>query len=139
MAEGVLKVLGSIAWGIWQVTTFWLKVRCVYLEKTSRERTDMEKRLWAWWTRKSKRDQLLETIDQTRLYEEWMGAAFSLDECMDYDLWSVNDAWTRSCYLYCTHADAYMAGDRAPRASTTTTALFNNGSIPCMLLRKRAT
>ncbi|KAH7414045.1 acyl transferase/acyl hydrolase/lysophospholipase [Phaeosphaeria sp. MPI-PUGE-AT-0046c] len=69
MAEGVMKVLGRIVWCIWQVTTFW------------------QKKLWAWWTQKSKRDQLLDTIDQVRLFEEWEAAAFSLDECMDYDMW----------------------------------------------------
>lgn len=52
--------------------------------------TDIAKKLWVWWTQKSKRDKLLETIDQVRLFEEWEAAAFSLDECMDYDMWSVH-------------------------------------------------
>jgi TAG lipase/lysophosphatidylethanolamine acyltransferase len=49
----------------------------------------MLKRLWQWWRQKSKKDQLLETMDQARLYEEWEAAAYLMDQCMEYDLWYV--------------------------------------------------
>lgn len=48
---------------------------------------DMWKKLWTWWTQKSKRDLLLETLDEANVYEEWDAAAFQLDECMNYDMW----------------------------------------------------
>ncbi|KAH7095680.1 acyl transferase/acyl hydrolase/lysophospholipase [Paraphoma chrysanthemicola] len=47
----------------------------------------MLKRLWGWWFTKSKRDQFLDHIGEARIYEEWIAAARSLDECMDYDMW----------------------------------------------------
>ena len=47
----------------------------------------MLKRLYAWWTKKSDRDVLLETIAEARLFEEWEGAAYQLDEVLGYDLW----------------------------------------------------
>ncbi|KAF2034972.1 hypothetical protein EK21DRAFT_55684 [Setomelanomma holmii] len=47
----------------------------------------MLKYLWSWWTTKSRRDQLLDNIAEARIYEEWIAAAHSLDECMDYDMW----------------------------------------------------
>ncbi|KAF1841110.1 uncharacterized protein K460DRAFT_295473 [Cucurbitaria berberidis CBS 394.84] len=47
----------------------------------------MLKKLYAWWTQKSRRDLLLEAISDARLFEEWEGAAFKLDECLDYDMW----------------------------------------------------
>jgi TAG lipase/lysophosphatidylethanolamine acyltransferase len=47
----------------------------------------MFKKLWAWWTRKSKRDLLLEALADARLFEEWEAAAYGLDETLDYDLW----------------------------------------------------
>jgi TAG lipase/lysophosphatidylethanolamine acyltransferase len=46
-------------------------------------------RLWSWYWTKSRRDQLLEIIDQARLFEEWQAAAMQLDKCMDYDIWYV--------------------------------------------------
>jgi TAG lipase/lysophosphatidylethanolamine acyltransferase len=47
----------------------------------------MLKYLWGWWWTKSRRDQLLDHIGEARIYEEWIAAARSLDECMDYDMW----------------------------------------------------
>lgn len=46
-----------------------------------------QRKLYAWWTQKSKRDLLLEAIADARLFEEWEASAFKLDECLDYDLW----------------------------------------------------
>ncbi|KAF1996838.1 hypothetical protein P154DRAFT_497866 [Amniculicola lignicola CBS 123094] len=48
------------------------------------------KRLYNWWTKKSDRDILLEAITEARLFEEWEGAAFQLDEVLTYDLWRQN-------------------------------------------------
>ena len=50
----------------------------------------MFQKLYHWWTKKSKRDELLEEIAEARLYEEWEGAAFQLDEVLGYDLWFVS-------------------------------------------------
>ncbi|KAF2197859.1 hypothetical protein GQ43DRAFT_380027 [Delitschia confertaspora ATCC 74209] len=50
----------------------------------------MLQRLYAWWTKKSERDVLLETISEARLFEEWEAAAFQLDEVSGYDLWRQN-------------------------------------------------
>ncbi|KAF2761834.1 patatin-like serine hydrolase [Pseudovirgaria hyperparasitica] len=47
-------------------------------------------RIWAWWTRKSAWDTLLETIADARIFEEWEAAAFQLDEEKGYDLWRQN-------------------------------------------------
>jgi hypothetical protein len=47
----------------------------------------VSQRLFAWWTQKSIKDQLLESLGQARLFEEWEGAAFQLDEVLGYDLW----------------------------------------------------
>lgn len=47
----------------------------------------MLKRLWTWWTKKSTRDVLLETVADANIFEEWEGAAFQLDEVLGYDLW----------------------------------------------------
>ncbi|KAF2833160.1 hypothetical protein CC86DRAFT_399806 [Ophiobolus disseminans] len=69
MAEGWLSLLWRIACAFWEVVSFWLK------------------RLWAWWGQKSKRDMLLDVIGNAREFEEWMGAAYSLDECINYDSW----------------------------------------------------
>ncbi|KAH7114447.1 acyl transferase/acyl hydrolase/lysophospholipase [Dendryphion nanum] len=50
----------------------------------------MLKRIWTWWTKKSNRDVLLETIAEANIFEEWEGAAFQLDEELGYDLWRQN-------------------------------------------------
>lgn len=50
----------------------------------------MFKRLFAWWTRKSPRDLLLETLADARFFEEWEAAAYHLDELLGYDLWRQN-------------------------------------------------
>lgn len=50
----------------------------------------MLKRLWTWWTKKSTRDVLLETVAEANIFEEWEGAAFQLDEVLGYDLWRQN-------------------------------------------------
>jgi TAG lipase/lysophosphatidylethanolamine acyltransferase len=47
----------------------------------------MLKKLWAWWTQKSKRDLLLEAAANARLFEEWEAAAYGLDETFDFDMW----------------------------------------------------
>jgi TAG lipase/lysophosphatidylethanolamine acyltransferase len=47
------------------------------------------KRLYAWWTRKSTTDILIESIDEARLFEEWEAAAYQLDEVLGFDLWFV--------------------------------------------------
>lgn len=50
----------------------------------------MLQRLLAWWTQKSQRDLLLETIADARRFEEWEAAAYHLDELQGYDLWRQN-------------------------------------------------
>jgi TAG lipase/lysophosphatidylethanolamine acyltransferase len=47
-------------------------------------------KLHRWWTQKSPRDILLESLAEARLFEEWEAAAFKLDECLGYDLWRQN-------------------------------------------------
>ncbi|TKA68918.1 hypothetical protein B0A49_05894 [Cryomyces minteri] len=44
-------------------------------------------RAYAWWTQKSTRDLLLETLAEARYFEEWEAAAFHLDEVLGNDLW----------------------------------------------------
>jgi TAG lipase/lysophosphatidylethanolamine acyltransferase len=44
-------------------------------------------RFYAWWTAKSTRDELLETLENARVFEEWEASAFQLDEVLGYDLW----------------------------------------------------
>jgi TAG lipase / lysophosphatidylethanolamine acyltransferase len=51
--------------------------------------TDIVKNIYGWWTQKSQRDLLLETIANARQFEEWEAAAYKLDECLDYDMWYV--------------------------------------------------
>jgi len=46
-------------------------------------------RLYGWWTKKSPRDVLSETIAEARLFEEWEASAYQLDEVLRYDLWYV--------------------------------------------------
>lgn len=50
----------------------------------------MLQRLLAWWTQKSQRDLLLETVADARRFEEWEAAAYNLDELQGYDLWRQN-------------------------------------------------
>ncbi|KAF2735452.1 putative patatin-like serine hydrolase [Polyplosphaeria fusca] len=50
----------------------------------------MLKRLYHWWTRKSLRHVLLESIAEATVFEEWEGAAFQLDEALGHDLWRQN-------------------------------------------------
>jgi TAG lipase/lysophosphatidylethanolamine acyltransferase len=58
----------------------------------------MLKKLWAWWTQKSKRDLLLEALADARLFEEWEATAYGLDETLDYDLWyAVLSCSSRPC------------------------------------------
>ncbi|KAF2279492.1 putative patatin-like serine hydrolase [Westerdykella ornata] len=47
-------------------------------------------RLYAWWTQKSPRDVLIETLAEARLFEEWEASAFQLDEELGFDLWRQN-------------------------------------------------
>jgi hypothetical protein len=49
----------------------------------------MLQRLYAWWTKRSDTDVLLDTIEKAKVYEEWEAAAFNLDEVVGYDLWYV--------------------------------------------------
>jgi hypothetical protein len=98
----------------------------------------MLKKLWSWWTEKSKRDQLLDVIDNARLFEEWDGAAYSLDECMDYDMWYASvSSLIKPASLY-VHELTHNAGDKAPRASITITASSTNASRPSTRPKKRA-
>jgi len=46
-------------------------------------------RLYGWWTKRSPRDVLSETIAEARLFEEWEASAYQLDEVLGYDLWYV--------------------------------------------------
>ncbi|KAF2796147.1 hypothetical protein K505DRAFT_323523 [Melanomma pulvis-pyrius CBS 109.77] len=50
----------------------------------------MLQKLYAWWTKKSARDVLLESIAGARIFEEWEAAAFQLDEVLGHDLWRQN-------------------------------------------------
>jgi TAG lipase/lysophosphatidylethanolamine acyltransferase len=47
----------------------------------------MLKQLYAWWTKKSTRDVLLETLAEAKDYDEWEITATELDTVMGYDLW----------------------------------------------------
>lgn len=47
----------------------------------------MLQRLYSWWTRKSNRDVLLETLAEATIFEEWEASALQLDEVLGYDLW----------------------------------------------------
>jgi len=47
----------------------------------------MLQKLYAWWTKKSTRDVLLESVADARIFEEWETAAFQLDEVLGHDLW----------------------------------------------------
>ncbi|KAK3059893.1 hypothetical protein LTS18_009824, partial [Coniosporium uncinatum] len=49
-----------------------------------------QRRLYGWWTKKSPRDVLSETIAEARLFEEWEASAYQLDEVLGYDLWRQN-------------------------------------------------
>jgi TAG lipase/lysophosphatidylethanolamine acyltransferase len=40
-----------------------------------------------WWSSKSPREVLLESLRESRIFEEWEAAAFQLDEVLGYDLW----------------------------------------------------
>ncbi|KZF26452.1 hypothetical protein L228DRAFT_257889 [Xylona heveae TC161] len=43
-----------------------------------------------WWRAKRPRDALLEVLADARVYEEWEGAAYQLDELLGNDLWRQN-------------------------------------------------
>jgi hypothetical protein len=45
------------------------------------------KRLAAWWTTKSPKEVLIESLQDANVFEEWEAAAFQLDETLGYDLW----------------------------------------------------
>jgi hypothetical protein len=47
------------------------------------------KRFFAWCKSKSNKDVLLESLRESKLFEEWEAAAFQLDEVLGYDLWYV--------------------------------------------------
>lgn len=49
--------------------------------------TMLFKRLTAWWSRKSTKEVLIESLQKANLFEEWEAAAFQLDETLGYDLW----------------------------------------------------
>ena len=51
-------------------------------------------RLYAWWTKKSTKDVLLEAIAEARIFEEWEAAAFQLDEVLGHDLWYCSHSYT---------------------------------------------
>lgn len=44
-------------------------------------------RLYSWWTRRSPRDILQETLANAQEFEEWEASAFQLDEELGFDLW----------------------------------------------------
>jgi len=44
-------------------------------------------RPYAWWTRRRPVTLLSDTLAASRMYEEWEGAAFQLDELHGNDLW----------------------------------------------------
>ncbi|KAI9819860.1 MAG: hypothetical protein M1827_006429 [Pycnora praestabilis] len=47
-------------------------------------------KLYTWWFTRKPREALQETLADARLYEEWEGAAFQLDEISGNDLWRQN-------------------------------------------------
>jgi TAG lipase / lysophosphatidylethanolamine acyltransferase len=51
--------------------------------------TSGSQRLYSWWTAKSTRDQLLENLDEAKLFEEWEDSAYQLDEVSGLDLWYI--------------------------------------------------
>lgn len=55
-------------------------------------------RLYSWWTTKSTRDQLLENLDEARLFEEWEASAYQLDEVSGLDLWYTSLHITVYCF-----------------------------------------
>jgi hypothetical protein len=61
--------------------------------------TLLPKRLVAWWSRKSTKEVLIESLQKANMFEEWEAAAFQLDETLGYDLWQVNstDSPNASC------------------------------------------
>ncbi|KAF2018733.1 hypothetical protein BU24DRAFT_418274 [Aaosphaeria arxii CBS 175.79] len=71
-ARGLSDLLRSVFSLLFEVAFFW------------------QLRLFAWWTKKSSRDVLLEAIAEANIFEEWEGAAFQLDEELGYDLWRQN-------------------------------------------------
>jgi hypothetical protein len=128
MAVGVLKVLWSVVWCVYEVATFWQRVRLPRpssnilssaLWNSFRYNANMLKALWSWWTSKSRRDHLLDVIDNARLFEEWGAAAYSLDECMDYDMWY---AFVSFVIRRSLHKLTHNTGDRVPLANITITA-----------------
>jgi hypothetical protein len=128
MVLGVLKALWSVVWCVYEVATFWQRVRLFHpssdilssgLWNNFRCNADMLKALWTWWRGKSKRDDLLDVIDNARLYEEWGAAAYSLDECMDYDMWY---AFVSSIIRFAVHILTHNTGDRPHLASIMITA-----------------
>ena len=76
MADGLLwRLFGCFA----EIFLFWLRVCysfCYYngYIGTGLPLTPMLQRLFAWWTQKSPRDLLLETIADARRFEEWNAA-----------------------------------------------------------------
>jgi hypothetical protein len=85
-------------------------------------------RLYSWWTAKSKRDQLLENLDEARLFEEWEESAYQLDEVLGLDLWYVSPL---KLVMY--NSDANLsAGARIQPPSTTITASYTNASKPLL-------
>lgn len=72
---------------------------CVFLAIGTSQRTSIlyinntankghaTQRFYAWWTHKSRKQLLLETLSEARIYEEWEAAAFNLDEVLGNDLW----------------------------------------------------
>jgi TAG lipase/lysophosphatidylethanolamine acyltransferase len=80
---GFLKALIRV---FFDVAFFWQTVCGPYVIVVM-FRTDLPKRLWAWWTRPSQKDIQLECFNTARYYEEWEAAAFALDELYGNDLW----------------------------------------------------
>ena len=47
-------------------------------------------RLYTWWTSKSTKDILQDTLAEVKHFEEWEATVFHLDEEYGYDLWYAN-------------------------------------------------
>lgn len=89
--------------------------------------TSGSQRLYSWWTAKSTRDQLLENLDEARLFEEWEASAYQLDEVSGLDLWYT--VFSPSI-PYSSTNNSIIIGARIPPRNTTTTVSSTNAFKP---------
>lgn len=88
--DGAWSLISSLWACIVQIAFFW---QLVSLEASIRQHlswlyaNSIAQRLYQWWKRPTRKQLLLDTLAKSQVFEEWLGAAYMLDDLEENSIW----------------------------------------------------